>query len=84
MPKGAWEVLLIFGGSTAFVLAGLWMIIWPDAAVRRLPDFSEDATSKQARWNARSVGVLMCLFGIAGLYVVLVGGLHPPGGGVVP
>lgn len=37
---------------------------------------------RQARWNARLVGVLLVLFGMAGLYVVLVEGLHPAEGGL--
>jgi hypothetical protein len=75
--------ILIGLGSAAMLVAGIWMIIWPDAAVRLLPEFREDATPSQARWNARFAGAVFVLFGWAGLYLVLVEGLQPfpPGDG---
>jgi hypothetical protein len=77
--------VLIVAGSAGMLVAGLWMIIWPDAAARWLPEFRKDATPSHSRWNVRMAGVVFIFFGWAGLHLVLIQGLQPfaPGDGPV-
>lgn len=77
MPKLGWQIL-IAAVSGAMLLAGLGMVIWPDAAVRRkVMDFSEESTPAQSRWSARAAGCVLILFGLCGLWLVFVEGLKP-------
>src|SRR5205823_1236975 len=76
MPKIVTEVLIVLV-SSGMVLAGLWVWVRTDAAIRWMPEFSEDSTPQQARWNARVAGVVFVVFGLVGLDLVLVEGLRP-------
>ncbi len=69
--------ILITVFSAVMLVAGLWMVILPEAAVKNLKEFKEDATPEQARRNARVTGVVLLVFAWAGLYLVLVEGLKP-------
>jgi Na+/proline symporter len=76
LPKIVAQVLIVVV-SAGILLAGLWMIFWSDAAARRFPDFRENSTPNQARWNVRMAGAVFVLFGWAGLYLIFVEGLKP-------
>jgi hypothetical protein len=78
MPKVVLEALILVG-SAGLLLTGLWMIVWPDQAVRRFPEeFREDTTPSQARWSARFIGCVFVFFGVVGLLFILEGGIHGP------
>jgi len=68
--------ILITVVSAVMLVAGLWMLILPDAAAKKLKEISEDATPEQARRNARVTGIVLLVFAWAGL-LVLVQGLKP-------
>lgn len=76
MPKIVMEILITLVSAAMFT-AGLWMIIWPNAALKRMKDLSENATPTQAVWNTRLTGVALVFFGWAGLHLVLIQGLKP-------
>jgi hypothetical protein len=76
VPKAVVQALILLG-STALAVVGVWLILSPDAAVRRLPEFSEDSTPDQARRNARVTGAILLFFASVGYHLILVEGLKP-------
>lgn len=80
MPKIATEVRIVLV-SSGMLLAGLWLWIRTEAAVRWMPEFNEDSTPAQSRWNGRVAGAVFVLLRLVGLDRVFVEGLRsfPPG-----
>ncbi len=68
---------LVVTGSIALLSAGVWMLFWPSAVIRCLPQFGEDSGPEQSRWNVRVAGAVLLLFALAGLHLVFVDGLKP-------
>jgi hypothetical protein len=69
--------IAVVTGSIALLGAGLWMLFWPIAVLRCLPNFHEDLTPPQAKRNVRLTGAVLLLFGWAGLHLVFVEKLKP-------
>ena len=77
MPKVVVQALMLLG-STAFAIAGVWMLLFPDAAVRQLEEYGDDSLTNQSRWTARLIGAVLLFFAWAGYHLVLIDGLRPP------
>jgi hypothetical protein len=76
VPKVVVQALMLLG-STAFAGAGVWMMLWPNAAVRRLEGYGDDSMPNQPRWTARLIGAVLLFFAWAGYHLVLIDGLRP-------
>jgi hypothetical protein len=76
VPKVVLQALFLLVG-TALATAGVWLLALPDAAVRHLPEFSEDNTPDQARRAARITGGICLLFAYPCFHLVLVQGFLP-------
>ena len=76
MPNIVMEILIVIVSSAVLVL-GLCMMIWPVATARLLEKFGEGETPGQSRWNVRCIGAVLVFLGLAGLHLVLVEGLKP-------
>ena len=76
MPKVMLQAMILLVG-TALAAAGAWLLALPDAAVRYLPEFSEDNTPTQARRAARITGCIFLFFAWPCFHLVLVQGLLP-------
>jgi hypothetical protein len=77
VPKVVVQALMLLG-STAFAAAGVWMLTFPESAVRRLEKYRDDSMSNQSRWTTRFIGAVLLFFAWAGYHLVLIDGLRPP------